>query len=292
MPAIFSRRYYAYFLLLLNAALWGFGSPIIKYSLGFTTPALFLLYRFIIASLVFFPIFLIHRHTDHRRMNLKHLLLLSLLGAPLTLIPFYYGISATTSIEASLLESVSPIFIILGGVLVLKEKLRPMEIAGVVLAVIGTLLLAVEPVFSGKALSFLSVKGNILIIISDLVWAAFLILSKKDHVDPISLSFVSFVISIPFFLVMARLEGSSLSLNPNALPGIAYMAIGGSVLAFWAYQQGQKLIPASEASIFTYLKPAFAIPLAILWLKEPFSLLTMVATGVIILGVFLSERRR
>ena len=291
MPALSKSRVKAYSFLLLNAALWGFGAPIIKHALGFTTPALFLLFRYLTATLIFFPIFLIHRQQLKKKMNLKHLLLLGLLGGPLTLIPFYYGIAATTSIEASLLESVSPIFTILGGVLLLKEVLKKKEIIGISLAIIGTLFLALEPMLSGNGFNALSVKGNLLIIISDVIWAAFLLASKKDHVDPISLSFVSFAISIPFFLFMAALEGSVIQLNPQALPGVLYMAIGGSIIAFWAYQEGQKLIEASEAAIFTYLKPAFAIPLAILWLSEPISYITIAATAIIIFGVYLSEKR-
>ena len=224
-------------------------------------------------------------------MNLKHLLILGLLGGPLTLIPFYYGIDVTSSIEASLLESISPIFTVLGGILILRETLRRKEIIGIAFAIFGTLLLAVEPLLSSSGFSALSVKGNVLIIISDLIWAYFLIYSKKDHVDPISLSFVSFVICIPFFLIMVALEGSSFYIHPQAIPGIIYMAIGGSIIAFWAYQEGQKLIEASEAAVFTYLKPAFAIPLALIWLHEPFSSVTMIATAIIITGVYLSENR-
>lgn len=291
MPALSKSRVKAYSFLLINTALWGFGAPIIKYSLGFTTPALFLLYRYIAATLIFLPIFLIHRQSLKRKMNWKHLLLLGVLGGPLTLIPFYYGIDVTSAIEASLLESVSPIFTVLGGVLLLRETLKRKEVLGLSLAVIGTLFIAIEPILSGNGFNALSVKGNILIIISDIIWAAFLIFSKKDHVDPISLSFVSFAISIPFFLFMAGLEGSAFQADPRAVPGILYMAIGGSIIAFWAYQEGQKLIEASEAAIFTYLKPIFAIPLAMVWLKEPFTPVTMLATAIIVSGVYLSEKR-
>ncbi len=292
MPALSHRRFQAYIFLLLNAALWGFGAPIIKHSLEFTTPALFLLFRFIFASLLFLPVFLIHRHrASYKKMNPRHLLLLALLGGPLTLLPFYYGINVTTAIEASILESISPIFIVAGGVLLLHEKLKKAETIGVVLAILGTLILALEPLLSGQGLNTLSVQGNILILISDVIWAAFLIFSKKDHTDPITISFASFVISIPFFIIMAVAEKSGFTVDPRAIPGILYMAVGGSIIAFWAYQEGQKRIEASEAAIFSYLKPAFAIPLAILWLREPFSLVTGIATAVIILGVYLSEKR-
>jgi len=292
MPAISKTRSAAYLFLILNTALWGFGAPIIKYSLGFTTPTVFLLYRYIIASLIFFPIFLVHRAGSPRPMNFKHLIVLALLGTPLTLLPLFYGLTQTTSIEASLLVSSSPIFTVLGGIFFLKEKITGRELRGILIAVMGTLLLTLEPLFSGSGgPGSLSLKGNLLIVISNIIWASFLILSKKDHVDPISLSFVSFVISIPFFLLFSLLNHSGLSVSGQALPGIFYMAICGSIIAFWAYQEGQKRIEASEAAIFTYLQPAFSIPLSLIWLKEPFSPLTMLATGIIVTGVYLSERR-
>lgn len=69
------------------------------------------------------------------------------------------------------------------------------------------------------------------------------------------------------------------------------MGLGGSVIGFWAYQEGQKRIEASEAAIFTYLQPVFAIPLAIVWLKEAFSPVAIIATLIIAIGVYISEKR-
>lgn len=291
MPALSRTRFKAYSFLLLNTALWGFAAPIIKYSLNFTTPGLFLFYRYLIASLLFLPIFLLHRSrtAPHPPSRPGRLLLLALLGTPLTLLPLFYGLQATTSIEASILESSSPIFIVLGGVIYLKETLKPREWLGLAIAILGTSLLALEPLFSGLTLNSLSIKGNLLVIVSDLIWAAFLILSKKAKIDPIRLTFVSFVVSIPFFLALVLLEKSGFGLPAPAIPGILFMAVGGSIIAFWAYQEGQKLIEASEAAIFTYLKPAFSVPLSIIWLKEPFSSTTVLATAVIITGVYFSE---
>jgi len=290
MPALSKTRFKAYSFLLLNAALWGFAPPIIKYSLGYTSPAIFLFIRYLLATLIFFPIFLLHRTRNHSKISYKRILLLALLGTPLTLLPLFYGLGVTTSIEASILEACSPIFIILGSLIYLKETVTKKEWSGVLIAVAGTLLLVAEPLFSGSPMSSLSIKGNLLIILSDIVWASFLILSKKTHSDPIVLSFFSFLISIPFFFVMLLLEQSTFAVDPRAVPGILYMAVGGSIIAFWAYQEGQKMIEASEAAIFSYLKPIFTIPLAILWLREPLAPLTIIATMIIISGVYLSEK--
>ena len=204
----------------------------------------------------------------------------------------------TTSIEATLIESSSPLFTILGGLFLLKENINRKEWMGILLAVIGTSLLVVEPLTREFHPGGISLTGNLLIILSNISWAIFLLGAKKSKTtDLVDLNFFSFLISIPFFFVLSRFDSSPLfsilnmSFVTNALPGIVFMAIGGSIIAFWAYQKGQKLIEASEAAVFTYLKPIIAIPLAIIWLKESVTPVTLVAAAITITGVYLSEKR-
>jgi drug/metabolite transporter (DMT)-like permease len=290
MPRLKNRNF-AYAILLLNTALWGFSAPIIKHSFQFVSPSIFLFYRYVFASALFLPIFLLYwsrtkHHIDHVRT-----FLLALLGTPLCLLPLFYGLNLTTAIEASILESSSPIFTILMCLLFLREKVLPKEWKGLALAIVGTFIIAFEPLISGHNHIQLSLQGNFLIILSNIIWTFFLLFSKKIKANPVYLSFYSFIVSIPFFFLIATSQNLSLSLNPLALPGILYMSLGGSIIAFWAYQEGQKRIEASEAAVFTYLKPAFAIPLSIFWLKEAFSPVAIVATLLIIVGVFISEKR-
>jgi len=285
------NRILAYTFLLLNTALWGFAAPIIKHSLNFVSPSLFLFYRYIIAGIIFLPIFLIYKARTHHRIDHVKTLIIALLGTPLCLLPLFYGLNQTTSIEASILESSSPIFTILMCLIFLKETIKPKEWRGLILALIGTFVIAFEPFLTGNNHVQLSVQGNLLIILSNIIWTVFLLLSKKIKTNPVFLTFYSFIISIPFFYFIALRESQSFALSPEALPGILYMAVGGSIIAFWAYQEGQKRIEASEAAVFTYLKPAFSIPLSILWLKESFSPVAIFATILIIVGVFISEKR-
>lgn len=285
------NRNLAYVILLLNTAIWGISAPIIKYSFQFITPSLFLFYRYFIASLIFLPIFLIYRSKTNHRINHLQTFLVALIGTPFVLLPLFYGLNQTTAVEASILEASSPIFTILMCILFLKETLKPKEWKGLAIALVGTFIIAIEPLISGQNHIQLSIQGNLLIILSNIIWTAFLLLSKKFKVNSVYLSFYSFVVSIPFFFFITSSQNLSFSLNPQALPGILFMAIGGSIIAFWAYQEGQKRIEASEAAIFTYLKPAFAIPLSIIWLREAFSPVAIIATVFIIVGVFISEKR-
>lgn len=285
-----NKRSRAYALLLINTVLWGFSPPIIKYSLEFISVNQFLLGRYLLASIFFLPIYLLNKHRPKIK-NWKLLIFLALLGTPLTLIPLYEGIKLTSSIEASILTATGPILIVLGGSLFLKEKVNRNEKIGILIAIIGTLILTIRPF---QAISSSSL-GNLLILISNLIWTAFLLIVKKLKTDASQISLFSYLVSIPVFATLTFLEPSQISnvqyQISNATPGIFYMAVFGSIIAFWAYTKGQEYIEASEASVFTYLQPVFTFPLAYFWLHEGISLPIIIASITIALGVYLSEYR-
>lgn len=291
-----SKRALAYALLLINTILWGFSAPIIKKALDYVTINQFLFGRYLIASLIFLPIYFIANRGKKglRHTNWKPLVFLALLGTPLTLIPLYEGLKLTSSIEAAILAATTPILVILGSRLFLREKITANQEVGIFVALLGTLVLTLEPAFTnGFSLTF-SLLGNLLIIVSNLIWAAFLIITKKIKADPGQISLVSYLVSVPVFLVLLLLESplAIIKTNPGhplALFGVLYMAIAGSVIAFWAYTKGQALIPAGEASVFTYLQPIFTFPLAYFWLGESISGLGILACLLIAAGVYFSE---
>lgn len=294
-----SKRSKAYALLLLNTILWGFSPPIIKQALNFITPSQLLFGRYVLASLIFLPIyFLTRKRADLEIRNLKLVILLALLGTPLTLIPLYEGIKLTTSIEAAILTATTPILVILGGYLFLKEKVSTNEKLGVGVALAGTLLLAFEPLLSDGSGFRFSLLGNFLILGSNFIWVAFLLLIKKLKTDASQISLVSYLVSIPVFALLIFLESPQIPalsisegsvLNFNALFGIVYMAIFGSIIAFWAYTKGQEYVEAGEASVFTYLQPVFTFPLAFFWLGETISRVGLLACLLIAAGVYFSE---
>ena len=292
-----SKRSFAYALLLLNTILWGLSPPIIKVALNFVSINQFLLGRYLLASLIFLPIYLLTRKKSPSitTNNYKLLILLALLGTPLTLIPLYEGIKLTSSIESSILTATGPLLIIIGGRIFLREKITQNEKIGLIIALIGTILLTLGPVVIDGPGFKISLLGNLLILGSNLIWTAFLLLVKKLKVDASQISLVSYLTAIPIFLLLMLLEPSKilnssiLNLNSTAIFGIAYMALAGSIIAFWAYTKGQEYIEAGEAAIFTYLQPLITFPLAYFWLHESISSVGLAACLLIAAGVYVSE---
>ncbi len=300
-----SRRT-AVILMLINTISWGAALPIVKPALQYFTPYQFLLYRFIFAAIFSFPVLLYYLpKIKHLWKRLGIIVALEFIGTTLALGLLYAGLRYTTSAQASLIATTTPIFIILGGIFFLKEKEDGHEWLGLFFAVIGTILLTIEPLLFGKAgIGGFSVVGNMLIFGQNLATAAYFLLAKKFYagIPKLFISSVSYYVGIFSFLIIDLFtkHGASAGLNqpmwqqlshPSALLAVIYMATFGSIIGLTAYIKGQEGMEASEASVFTYLQPLVFIPLSVLWLHESLSLFTLLAIGTIGAGVWISEYR-
>src|ERR1041384_2561987 len=125
------RKFQAIAALTVAAALWGGAIPTIKYTLLSIPPFTFLFLRLLTACLIISP-FLIRefKRGSYRWQDLKNLILVSTCGQTLHLSFVVLGLSRTTAYEGAILASVMPVFTVLGGVLILKEKINRLEAVG------------------------------------------------------------------------------------------------------------------------------------------------------------------
>lgn len=296
------HRRKAYLALLTTALIWGLAPPIIKYTLRFISPLTFLFYRFLIVSTILF-IPLIWK-IKKEKLNLKksfQYLALGFLGTPLTLLFLFYGMQKTAAINASLISIFTPLLIILGGVVFLKETVTRQERLGISFIFGGALLSVIEPIFKNGVNLSQGLTGNLLILAGSLAWASFSLLRRKvgERLDSFILSASSFLVGLVIVtLAMAIVNPAQIfhfslfAFNLNALPGVFYMAILGSVIAYFTYIYGFSKIEASEATLFTYLEPVFAIPIAVFFLQEKPSSLFLLGAFLIVVGVLASQTRK
>jgi len=302
-----SPRFSAYLFLLANTLVWGVAFPFVK--LAFNQgldPNIFLLGRYTLALLFSLPIILTILFTQpkvRQQLTLKNLLKilpLELLGTFIVLFLLYQGVSRTSAIEASLISITWPLFVVLGGIFFLKEKEQKHEIVGLIFTIIGVLLLIVKPLLTAKINGDLT--GNLFILAQNLGIAAYYLLAKKHYqgLNKWLITHFSFWVGFLGFLILSFITQSvspistlttvfsSISWSSFA---IFYMALFGSIIGLTFYLSGQDRIEASEASVFTYLQPVFAIPLAFFLLHETISWVEFSAKFVIILGVYIIQKR-
>lgn len=295
------KRLTAYLLLTLTAAIWGIAGPVIKATLSFIPPFTFLFWRFLLASIIFLPFFIwLARKEKETLKTLLPIVPIGFLGIPLCLAFVFLGFERTSALDGTILSALAPIFIVLAGVFFLKEKVSKLEALGLAVAIAGSVVMVSQPLLEGGGFARNNLLGNIFIILSDIVWAGYVVASKKEFKkhSPMIITAVSFFTGLVTIFPFALLEkGPQIFnfqfsiLNSGALWGLLYMVILSSVVAYFAFELGLKLIEASEATLFAYLQPIFAAPIAVFWLGEKITPPFLMGAAIIALGVFLTGYR-
>lgn len=289
--------------LLASAVLWGIGGPIIKFTLNFVTPSVFLVIRFLIASLLlyFFVPWKKHNYLKHLgKKGFTKLFLLGFLGSSVNLGLYFLAQSQTSSIEGTVIYSMGPIFVFLGGIIFLKEPVTKKELIGFVVTLLGFIIIIINPIL-GKSAADVDkhLIGNFIMLLSAISWGSYAVLTKyffindkKENItSPVFLTFITSFAGAVTLLPFAIYEIFNAKIDYiMAMPGILYMAIFSSVIAFFFYSFGIKKIEVSHVSFFEYLVPAITLPLAIIFLGEKFSYWYLVGFVLLALGLYITQR--
>ncbi len=291
----------AYIELLIVSLIWGMATPIIKYTLGGFSPAVFLTYRFFISAIIaifFFMFSGIKLPKDKK--TIIFVLLYGLIFTSVGLGLLFLGINKTSSIDSNLISAMSPITIAIAGVLFLKERVTKRESIGLLIALTGTFIMIIEPIFKNGA-SFGGLEGNLLVFASIISGAATAVLSKKilrKGVDAITVTNLSFIIGFLAFapFTLPQILNSKFQIL-TSVPisyhlGVFYMAVLSGTIAYILWHRAQKSIEIGEVGLFAYLYPIFGIPLAVVWLNEKITIPIIIGSAIVAVGVFLAEYKK
>ena len=316
----------AYSALLVATAIWGFATVAIKFTLDYIPLMSFLFYRFLLVCLVLLPfVWLELKKNPINTKDLPTLILLGLLGQSGILIIFA-GIKYTTAIDSGIIGAIAPLMIIGLGHYYYREKINKFLEVGLLIATFGTLLVVLEPALSHNTVTdsiSSRIFGNILNIIYNLVFALYIILSKKvmgersgnvsktlqklnikplkNRYSPFMQTALSFYVALATFIPLYILEAygvfGAYSFNITQLPtqgllGLLYMAIFSSIVAYMVFSWGLDNAKVADSGIFTYLGPAFTLPVAYLVLGELPSSAAIAGSMIIAIGVVIAETKK
>jgi drug/metabolite transporter (DMT)-like permease len=296
-----NSRLKAYAALIANVIIWGAALPIVKPALETLSPFAFLFYRYAIASLIMIPVF-IWFWPKFKQLNLKQWAIIGAieflqLGVGLSFL--YVGLEYTSALSAALIGSTSPILVVIGGIIFLKEHQEKREWVGLGISVIGTLLVILGPFLAGGSNGQISHFGNLMVVLYVISWMAYSLLAKKyfADIDKLVIASVSCIVGLMSFALISPLLTplpSFTSFITSGYPFLAtvYMGTLGSSVAIGLFLYGQSKIEASEAALFTYLQPLIYIPLSVWWLGDHILPLQIIGLTCISAGVFIAEKRK
>jgi drug/metabolite transporter (DMT)-like permease len=291
----------AYTTLFISSLIWGVAAPVIKFTLQGIDVIPFLTYRFIVAGLFSLPFVLFTKlKIPNKSRNLPFVLLYGLLAFTIALGFLFLGLKQSGVLDLTLITIISPLLAVAGGAIVFKDHITKREKTGISLALIGVITVTLLPLLGGE--DGVHFSGNIALLTFLVIDVVGILIGKKllkKGVEPSALTHWGFVISAvavtPFAIAVYGAEPlwqaiATLKLEYHL--GVWYMALVSGTLAYYLYARGQRTIEVSEAALFKYLQPIFAVPLAMLWLGEKFTPLFILGAAIIAFGIFVAESKR
>lgn len=180
-----SEKLKGHILILITNILFAVNMPISKYLLPTHVPPEGLtIMRMAFACVMFWIVSLFTVKEKVPLKDLGMLFVCALCGVGINQGLFIVGLNRSSPVDASIIATAVPIFVLLLAAVILKEPITRKKSFGVFMGVSGGLLLVFSSTHTADSIS--SLDGDVMMIVSGLMYAIYLVLSK-----PLSLRYSS-----------------------------------------------------------------------------------------------------
>jgi len=258
-------------------------------------PALTLVsFRLVLASITMTLIYAFTpRHTRLDRGDGRLFIVLGVLGVVMNQGGFTYGLNFTTAGHSSIIIAIAPVIVLILARMVGLETISRRKAMGISLCFIGAIVLAAENGFA--TVGSLTLKGDLITLQSVLGYSISVILAKRviQKYDTFTMNFFNFLVAGVCLLPLAIREGLRLdwhSVGWAGWLGLAFMSICSSVICYLIYYWALRHMEASRLAATTYVEPVFVPILGLFLLGEHLTLNLLVGGGLVLAGVYITER--
>ena len=205
---------------------------------------------------------------------------------------FLKGLSLTSSVEASVLATCTPMFVIVLALVFLKEPITWKKASGVVIGAAGALLLVLSGANENTGGG--SMQGNLLVLLSGVSYAVYLVVVKpltlKYH--PVTIMKWMFLFSLPLLIPLdwnyfVQAPAFIYPYHPAALCGIAFILFFGTYCTFMMIPMALKRIRPTTISMYNYVQPMVVAVAAAISGTDHLTWKKGISAILVFLGVYL-----
>jgi drug/metabolite transporter (DMT)-like permease len=276
------------------ALFWALGFVATRHGLkvGFTPPDL-LMHRFLWSGLVFLPIVLRAGIADLGGIGWRRAMVLMVLGGPVMSLISYTGFLFVPLGHGSVIQpSSATLGSLLLAALFLRERVPPSRVAGAIVIIGGLAVIGAESI---GHIGSDGVLGDLLFVMTGLMFAVFGTLLRHWRVSAFSAATVISVVSLALLPLYAAIEGfarvAALGWAENALQALAQGILAGPA-ALYLFAFSIQTIGVARAAVFPATVPALTIVAGWLLLGETPTALQAAGLVTVLFGFYLAQRQR
>lgn len=285
----------SYFYVALAASLWGLQGGFVKILFqGDLTPQLLVQFRLTISTIILF-LFLLFLRRDLLRVSLRDIPLsmsLGIGGIAMNFFLYYYSISKAPVAVAIFLQYLAPALIAAYSCLFMGEKFTKVIFIAIAGSLIGCFLVVKAYDVNFLNLNLPGVLGGLGAAVTWAWWSLHAEYIGRRY-DPFTMLFYALVFASLFWnLLHSPVSLISISPSFGNIFGILYVAIFATIVPFWLFFKGLKIIRATRASITSILEPLVAVFSAYLFLGEGMSAIQLLGAIFVIASIIILQVRR
>ncbi len=260
-----------------------------KYGVSLVPPLFFASLTNLIAAVFLILLILARRENIFLLLKARYFLILlsiGFFGTTLSNILFFYGVRLTSGINSAILLQIEPLYALLIGYLLLKERINSRQIIATLFIILGTILV----VYQGTSkLNW----GDILVLLTPLCYQISHFFSKKllnkTDLSPLFIATGRTLYGGIFLFLLSQLAGIhewSILAKHNMLSLFIFYGIVVYALSYLTFYEAIKRINLSKASAIISVYPAVSILLAWFILREVPDIYQLAGFFIILLGIF------
>ena len=219
----------------------------------------------------------------------------AIFGMVINMLLFFKGLSLSTPINSSVIITVSPILVLILAAILIKEKITPLKIIGIIVGLGGALTLIL---FSSQHTTNAPniPLGNFFFIVNAFSYGLYLILVKpltaKYHPFTLMKWLFLFAIIINFPITISEFrEVEWTSLPFEAIWKMGFVVLGTTFATYLLNIFALKELSASTISAFIYLQPLIAILFAVGTGADSLDTVKIVAALLVFAGVYMVTKK-
>lgn len=283
------------FYLSLAACIWGGMYVVSKYALDFVPPLTLLLLRYLAAGLVFAWVFWRKRLAPLPKRQQGLLLQIGAAGF-LSLAAQFIGTGLSSAHMGAVITTLSPLFLSLLAIVLLKEKMTLREGVAAGLA-FGGVSIVINLTAAGQGSSY-SLTGILALLLAALLWGYYSVLVRKASAEYSALQvtawgiWIAAVLTLPFTWLELKSWQPAVLLTVPVFLSVLYLGLISTAVALFSWNRGLALLPSHQAGLFFFFQPVVGSLLGWLVLGEHLTPSFFLGSLLILAAVYLAMDKK
>ncbi len=277
--------------LVVAMMVWASSFIALKSAIGPMGPMSVIFGRMFFASLCFVYFIKQFSKLHFTKEDIKYIAVMTIFEPCMYFIFEAKALQNTSAAQAGMITSMMPLITAVAAGIILKEVITKKLVIGAILAVIGAIWLSISASSETNALHPL--LGNTLEFLAMVCGAGYAISSRhlSSKFSPLFLTAIQAFVGAIFFLPFAIWEYNSIGahITLDAALWTIYLGVVVTLGGYGMFNFALGRMEAGKASVYINLIPVFTVILAFFILGEKLKFFQIIASVIILSGVFISQ---